>query len=296
ALSDRGPAAITIYHDPTLTIGPGIVRDLVAQFVDGFAGALIATEVAAQGLAGRGLAVEPTAMQGLAADYAAWVQGGGPQAALQTQAPSGGGASTDDAGALIMGGVMAGMMIFYAFFTGASTAETILKEQEEGTLARLFTTPTAHSAILGGKFVAVFMTVAAQVVVLLALSRLAFGIRWGSLPAASLATVGLVASAAGFGLLLMSLVRTTRQAGPVMGGVLSVTGMAGGLMTTGFSNLPGFLDTISLLLPQGWALRCWKLSLAGAGATEMLLPTAVTLAWGAVLFAGGVALFRRRFA
>ena len=37
---------------------------------------------------------------------------------------------------------MGGMMIFYAFFTGASTGQTILQEEEEGTLPRLFTTPT----------------------------------------------------------------------------------------------------------------------------------------------------------
>ncbi len=36
-------------------------------------------------------------------------------------------------------------MIFYAFFTGTSTAQSILKEEEERTLPRLFTTPTLAS-------------------------------------------------------------------------------------------------------------------------------------------------------
>ena len=50
---------------------------------------------------------------------------------------------------------MGGMTIFYAFFTGTSTAQTILREDEDGTLPRLFTTPTTQATILGGKFLAV---------------------------------------------------------------------------------------------------------------------------------------------
>ncbi len=38
--------------------------------------------------------------------------------------------------------IMAGQMIFFAFYTGAYSMTSILKEEEEGTLARLFTTPT----------------------------------------------------------------------------------------------------------------------------------------------------------
>ena len=50
---------------------------------------------------------------------------------------------------------MGGMTIFYAFFTGTSTAQTILREDEDGTLPRLFTTPTSQATVLGGKFLAV---------------------------------------------------------------------------------------------------------------------------------------------
>ena len=45
----------------------------------------------------------------------------------------------------IIGPIMGGTMIFYAFFTGMSTGESILREEEEGTLARLFTTPRITS-------------------------------------------------------------------------------------------------------------------------------------------------------
>jgi ABC-type Na+ efflux pump permease subunit len=81
---------------------------------------------------------------------------------------------------------MGGMMVFYAFFTGTSTAQSILKEEEERTLPRLFTTPTSQAEILNGKFLAVFMTVLVQMVVLLLTSWLTFNINWGRLTAGSI--------------------------------------------------------------------------------------------------------------
>ena len=70
-------------------------------------------------------------------------------------------------------------MIFYAFYTGVATAESILQEEEERTLPRLFSTPTPQATILGGKFLAVLFTVLVQVIVLLLVARLIFGIHWG---------------------------------------------------------------------------------------------------------------------
>jgi hypothetical protein len=43
-------------------------------------------------------------------------------------------------------------------------------------------------------------------------------------------------------------------------------------------------------------MRSWNVSIAGRPAMEMLVPFGVTLAWGAVCFAIGVIVFRRRFA
>jgi ABC-2 type transport system permease protein len=191
---------------------------------------------------------------------------------------------------------MAGMVIFFAFFTGASTAETIISEDEGGTLGRLFTTPTSRAVILGGKFAAVFITLVVQVIVLMLASAIIFRIRWGEPLAVALVALGLVVAAAGLGVLLMSLLKSTRQAGPVMGTVLTLSGMVGGLFTTGFQNLPPFYETINLLTPHGWALRGWKLALAGGGVSDVLLPAVATLGMGIVFFFVGAFFFRRRFA
>jgi len=82
----------------------------------------------------------------------------------------------------------------------------------------------------------------------------------------------------------------------VLGAVLTMTGVAGGTVTTGFQNLPAFYTTLNLLTPQGWALKAWKMSLAGALPAEMLLPVGVLCLIGLLFFALGAWLFRRRYA
>lgn len=292
-----GNAAVTLYKDPTLTIGPSIVKGLVSQFVDGFAGTIIAANVVADQLDARGLTADALLTQQVMAKYGAWAQAQGESlfTALDIQSPPSKAEPVNQI-AQMLAEIMTAMTIFYAFFTGASTAQTILQEDEEGTLARLFTTPTPQAAILGGKFIAVFVTLVVQIIVLMTLSSLIFRIRWGQPLTVGLAMLGLVVVAAGFGIMLMSFLKSTRQSGPVMGVVLTLTGMAGGLMTTGFPNLPPAFDIISLFTPQGWALRGWKLALAGESAGAMILPLAVMLGIGIVSFVVGALIFRRRFA
>ncbi|MCX5971053.1 MAG: hypothetical protein NTV14_06070, partial [Coprothermobacterota bacterium] len=111
-----------------------------------------------------------------------------------------------------------------------------------------------------------------------------------------LASVGLVACAAGFGLFLMSWVSSSRQVGTVMGGVLTITAMVGGLFTVSIPNMPKAFQTAGLSMPQGWALQAFRLSLNGEGVLPLLLPLAVLLALAVVFFVWGLARFRRRLA
>jgi ABC-type multidrug transport system permease subunit len=156
--------------------------------------------------------------------------------------------------------------------------------------------PVGRARILGGKMLSVVATVAVQAGLLIVASTFLFGLRWGQVGSTGLALAGTVAASSGFGVMLASFIKTTRQGGPVLGGGLSVAGMLGGLFTQAVPNMPAAFNRVALALPQGWVMRGWNIAISGRPASELLLPFGVMLAWGVVCFAVGVLVFRRRFA
>lgn len=306
AMGPGGSEEVELYQDPTLTLGPGIVKGIISQLMDGFAGSKIAAGVAGSQLSGQGVAVDQGALREIAAGYAEWaaavgeVQGRGENPLIEVRPPAGLEVEGGDLRGSLLATILSGMMVFFVFFTGAASAQSILLEEEEGTLPRLFTTPTTRWAILGGKFIAVFITLFIQVVALLIITALLFRIDWGEPLPVSLVTLGLVLLSASFGIFITSLLRNTRQSGVVFGGVMTAMGMVGMMSTfsAGSPNTPQVISTAALLVPQGWAVRAWQLLLErGGGLTdEVLLTVGVMLAQGAVFFALGVLRFRKRYA
>jgi len=180
------------------------------------------------------------------------------------------------------------MLVFFAFFVGAIASLSFLREQEQGTLARLYRTPASKTMIAAGKFAAVAVLLALQVALLLGTGNLLFHIQWGALLPVILNGLGLVVSAGGFGVMLIAFMHSSRQAFLVMGGAVILTGMAGGTMTTSFSNLPALFETINLFTPQGWTLRGFTAGMQGAGPVETLVPAVVATGMGVIFLLIGL--------
>jgi len=292
-----GKAKIEFYQDPTLTVSPGILRAILNRFLAGMAGVKIAINVFQTGAETQeyGLTGE-VVNQYLQISLAQEKDVEGKLLELRTpeEAPV-------QAGNLLItmiGPIVGGMMVFYAFYTGASTAQSILREEEERTLPRLFTTPTPQDTILSGKFLAVLFTVSGQVVVLLIATQLIFGIHWGDLRSVFTAAVGTVCLASSFGICINSFLKSTKQGAVVFGGVITVSGMLG-MIFSFIPNSPSATtlgNSVSLLVPQGWAVRGMTLTLHGAPLGDILWNTLAMLALSAVFFAIGVWRFRRRYA
>ena len=304
AFDPDGEGEIEIYQDPTLILGPGIVKGFVGSIVDAFAGASIAVKVTDGQLSEQGIDLDQATLWQVYAEYGGWAQelGESQQAGtgslFTVQSPLSGEEKDTNAALAMIGGVMMGMMVFYAFYTGAASAMSILQEEESGTLPRLFTTPTSMSKILGGKLVAVFALVVVQVVVLMIFSALIFKTDWGAPAPLLLAIVGLVALAGSFGIFIMSWLKDTKQAGVVIGGVMTVLGMVG-ISSVFTGNVPGagsgFAEILPHFVPQGWAMRAWRLVIDGGSIADVLFPFAVMVALAAGFFSIGVLRFRKRF-
>jgi ABC-2 type transport system permease protein len=289
-----GQTVNELYKDPTLTLGPSIVQSIMAQFMDEMSAAKVAVDVVTRQTGSS----DPSLIGQVVSQYMAGSQNGDQgMALLDTRSPVAAKAQSNPV-SLIISYIMGGMTIFYAFFTGTSTAQTILHEQETGTLARLFTTPTSQSTILGGKFLAVGLTVGVQMTVLLILGRLIFNIQWGSLLPLAIVTAGTVLAASTFGIFVMSLLKNTKQSGAVLGGVLTATGMAGmiKIFTMGSGSSPAWADVVVLVVPQGWGVRGLTQVMAGAPMNDVLLTFVALAVMSAVFFGIGLVRFQKRFA
>jgi ABC-2 type transport system permease protein len=296
----QGKAVIEFYQDPTLTIGPAIMRTVLNRFMDSMGGVKIALNVFLDESSPSDFALTGQFVQAYL-DSSLALREDLEGELLDVRTPSGARKSAEEESqnilVSILAPIMSGMMVFYAFFTGTSTAQSILKEEEERTLPRLFTTPTPQITILTGKLLSVFLTVFAQVVVLLIAARLIFGIHWGAFTAVAVTAMGIIFSASSFGIFVNSFLKDTRQAGILFGGVLSVTGMVGmiSIFSGGSSSAAPLGNTVSLLVPQGWAIRGLMQSLHGEPVGAVLLTTLVMLAWSAAFFIVGVLRFNKRY-
>jgi ABC-type multidrug transport system permease subunit len=297
-----GTSAVELYKDPTLTISPLIVEAIVTKILDNFDSTKIGMEVTMTQLATAGIFLDETLIQDIVLrftpDFSGQNQSGdGGEVVLVTVQPPPGADEETNLVTEIVGMILGGMMIFFAFFTAAASMETILVEEERGTLARLFTTPTNHRLILGGKGLSGILTVIIQLIVLMTFGALALKIYWGAPASVFLAALGIILVAAATGLFLVSLMQNTRQGGVIFGGALTMTGMLGlvPVFTSGNPSQPEALEIVSLLVPQGWAMRGLGLSMDGATVQEMLPVFGGILLWAIVLSFIGQHRLRKRF-
>ena len=297
---EEGKAVIEFYQDPTLTIGPAIMKSIMNRFLNGMSGVKIAVNVFMDEANQSDYALTGLVVQQYLDDSLALSND--PEGELldvraPSSAPQNKAEESQNVLLGIIGPIMGGMMVFYAFFTGTSTAQSILKEEEERTLPRLFTTPTPQATILTGKLLSVFLTVCTQVVVLLIAARLIFKIQWGDLASVALTAAGIIFSASSFGIFVNSFLKNTKQAGVLFGGVLTVTGMVG-MIEIFTMSAPGAARlgaTVSLMVPQGWAIRGLMQSMDGEPVSSAIVTALAMLVWSAAFFIIGVLRFNRRY-
>lgn len=283
---------LDLFYDPALGIQLKVIQSILENVINGFNGSRIALSVAASQFEKNNVVLDVKAINTIVDGYTQFLMSGNNY--LKIVAPS---SESADQSLLqsIMTGIMGAQLIFFVFFTGSTFAQSLLKENEEKTLSRIFTTPTSMTQILAAKILGAMLMISMQIAVLLLVSSIIFKFNWGQPLPLFFSMAALNLAAASFGVMVMSFVKSTQQAGFVVGGVMTATSMMGIYPTMMQSTLPA-LNTASLFTPQGWAMKALKLTLDGAGLTNLILPLIVLVAASIVFFTIGVFVFRRRFA
>jgi len=181
--------------------------------------------------------------------------------------------------------------VFFTLFTLLSSARSIHEERDAGTYGRLRTTPVTRPSIIAGKMLATYTQGVVQVLLLIGLSGVLFGIDWGSSPTA-VAAMALVtaAGASGIAIFIAAASRTGTQTDQIGTVVVLVMSVAGGSMWP----MPESFEPVSRLTFNYWAQQGFSnLVVHDSGFAGIAIPTAVILSIAAVLFAVSVLILRR---
>lgn len=286
--STTEPVVIELYSNPARPLSAGVVKAVVDEFINRVEAGRVSGQVVIGQLAMNGLItfdeVETKSQEigaNLAtADFSSLITVEKENTAVQ--------GSTFNPLAILA----PSMAILFLMYTVSLGGRSILAEQQEGTLSRLLTTPTAASQILGGKILGIFFTGLAQLSILILSTSLMFNLQWGDWLAVMVLVPAIVAGASGWGLLLAAFARTPAQASSAGMTMMLTFGILGGtfIPTEAF---PTWLKIVGRLTPNSWGVQGFNQLAQGATLTDILPSIAGLLGMTAVLFVVAVIVFRR---
>lgn len=186
-----------------------------------------------------------------------------------------------------------GYSLMFVFFLIPNLAMAVIEERQSGTLRRLMVSPVTRSQILLGKMLPYFLIGVAQFTFVILVSKLVFGLSFGSSPVNTALALGILiiassAAMAALGILISALAHTQGQVeGLAVIIVLAMAVVSGAMFPSIY--IPG----VQMVTPHYWALQGFVNVIArGQGIEGVLGPAGVLLTMAAVLFTAGAVRFR----
>ena len=188
-----------------------------------------------------------------------------------------------------------GFAVLFLLFTMLTSAKTIHEERESGTYERLMSAPVSRTTFIAGKLTGSYLLAAVQVLMLIGLATVLFGVSWGTHPGA-VVVMALVtaAGASSLAILIAAIARTGRQTDNVGTALILVMSLLGGSMWP-IEQAPASFQRLARFTFNYWAhggfkkLVFYDAGLQGIG-QEILVITAMS----AVFFVLATRLLARR--
>lgn len=283
------PAEIRVLKDPASDIKAGIVQSMVEQFV---------SYMSAGSALGRGVyetmnSDEPLTDSEQLALWAwmftwmrdAWTE---PPVALKAS-------DTDTEDFDIHAYFAPGLAVLFLLFTMLGSAKTIHEERESGTYERLMTAPLSRASVIAGKMMGSYVLAATQILILIALGSLLFGIRWGSHPGATIVMALVTAAGAtSLAMVIAAAARTGSQTDNVGTAFILIMSLLGGSMWP-IEQAPAALQRFGRFTFNYWAHGGFKkLVFDDVGLAGISQEIVIIGAMSAVAFGVAVLLLSRR--
>ena len=293
AQADAEPLKIEIYANPSRSTGAGIIKAIVDEFLSRVEeGRVSGTTTIVQLMISQQLTPEQAEEAGLAMSERLQDSSSNMTDTLAIKLNS----STSSGEQVefdILAYIAPGMALMFLMYTVSYGGRSILAEKSQGTLPRLLVTPTNSTQILGGKVFGIFLTGAAQMLILIGASSMFFQLKWGDTLGVVMLVLAAVFGATGWGMLITALARTPSQVASVGSAVMLIFGILGGSFIS-LDQMPPLVQTISKITPNAWALDGFTTLGLGGNLADLSAPITALLSMGLVLFLASVLLFGRK--
>lgn len=282
--------AVEFYENPTRPTSTGIARSILESFlnqveVGRVSGTLIISQLLASG------AIQAQQAAALGAEVGREVVGSNSDSAsiqITSNTAEGSGAKFD-----ILAYLAPGMAMLFLMYTVTFGGASLLVESRAGTLARMLISPTNPGFVLGGKGFGIFLTAAAQLIILIGGTSLLFRLSWGDGLAVALLILAAAFGASGWGILMASVLKTPGQVAVTGSAIALLFGILGGSFFD-MSLLPEWVRTVGKISPNSWAIEGFRILSMGGRLSAIQPHISALIIMGALLYALGTILLSRR--
>ena len=183
---------------------------------------------------------------------------------------------------------MAGMAVFFLFFTVQFGVASLIEERVFGTWDRLLSTGVRRGVVIAAKALVSFVLGITSMAVLMIGASVGLGADWGNVGAVALLVIFGVLCATAVMSLVAAFSKTVEGAGNIQGIIAVVLGMLGGTFVPIASD-GGWISNLSLLTPHAWFLRGLN-DLSGGGSIGLIAPSLAAMGVFIVVV-GGLAIW-----
>lgn len=281
---------VEFYENPTRPTSTGIARSILESFLNQVeigrvSGMLSVSQLLASG------AIQPQQAAALGAEVGREVVGStedSPSIKLNANTVEGSGAKFD-----LLAYIAPGMAMFFLMYTVTMGGRSLLVESRTGTLARMLISPTNPGFVLGGKGFGIFLTSAAQLLILIGGTSLLFRLSWGDGTAVALLILAAAFGASGWGILMAAVLKTPGQVAITGSAIALLFGIIGGSFFD-LHMLPEWVRTIAKVTPNSWANEGFRILSMGGKLAAIQPHLTALMSMGALLYALGTILISRR--
>ncbi len=293
-------AQIEVYANPTRPTNVGVIESIVEEFIGRVEVGQIGSKLVVDEyveytamLQSGSLGMDPGAIAALAQQTSERLVSREGASLIGVKKVS---ASEEDSSQVefdVLAYMAPGMALMFLMYTVSYGGRTILIERTRGTLPRLLVSPTTTVQVLLGKVLGIFLTGVAQIAILIAASTVFFQVRWGDPLGTIVLVLAAVFGATGWGMLITAVGRSPGQVANIGSAIMLTFGILGGSFFN-MSNLPVWLQRLSLITPNAWGINGFGILAMGGKLADLGGTLAGLLVMGVVLFGISSLLFNRQ--